>query len=65
VFQDWIVDDGNYYPSCGKTLMAIMTHFGELLVKVCLKTILTVCNVVNSAGQRVLNLREEKSNHML
>lgn len=65
VFQDWIVDDGNYYPSCGKTLMAIMTHFGELLVKVCLKTILTVCNVVNSAGQRVLNLREEKSNRML
>jgi len=42
VFQDWIVDDGNYYTSCGNTLMAIMTHFGEILVKVCLKPLWTV-----------------------
>ena len=63
VFKDWIVDDGNYYPRCGNPLMAIMTHFGEILVKVCLKTLLAVCSVVNSAGQRVLFV-QRKSNCM-
>ena len=30
VFKDWIVDDGDYYLSCGNPLMAIMTYFGEI-----------------------------------
>ena len=42
------------------TLMAIMTHFGEILVKVCLKILLAVCSVVNSAGQWVLFVKKEK-----
>ena len=58
VFQDWIVDDGNYYPSCGNP-------YGNydpltILVKVRLKSLLAVCSVVNSAGQWVLFVKKEK-----
>ena len=58
MFQDWIVDDGNYYPSCGNP-------YGNydpltILVKVRLKSLLAVCSVVNSAGQRVLLFVEKQ-----
>ena len=46
------------------TLMAIMTPL-QILVKVCLKTILAVCSLVNSAGQWVLLFVRRKSNSVL
>ena len=35
VFQDWIVDDGNYYPSCGNPYGNYdpLTNFGKSLFK--------------------------------
>ena len=58
VFQDWIVDDGNYYPSCGNPY----GNYDPLTisVKVRLKSLLAVCSVVNSAGQRVLLFVEKQ-----